>query len=273
MANAYKIDEPCAISFSGGRSSGFMLKKIIDAHNGLLPEYCKVLFANTGKEMPQTLDFVNECANQWDISIIWLECDAVRNPEGSSKKYTYYTKQVNYETASRNGEPFEKLIKARNYLPNPVARYCTQDLKILRIRDYMNNFYDDWVNVVGLRADEQRRVSKMATRKDVILPMAEAGHTVKDVKRFWDNLGFDLNLPNNNGKTEWGNCDLCFLKGLSTKKSIAREKPELCDWWINQEKYLNDTFRRDQPSYTQIKLESINQVSIFEDMQDCFCTD
>ena len=30
----YKIDGPAIISFSGGRTSGFMLRQIIDAHGG-----------------------------------------------------------------------------------------------------------------------------------------------------------------------------------------------------------------------------------------------
>ena len=42
------------ISFSGGRTSAYMLHQIL-AVNGDLPERCKVVFSNTGREMP----------NQW----------------------------------------------------------------------------------------------------------------------------------------------------------------------------------------------------------------
>ena len=38
------------ISFSGGRTSGFMLYKILEANNGL-PDRAKVIFTNTGREM------------------------------------------------------------------------------------------------------------------------------------------------------------------------------------------------------------------------------
>ena len=41
------------ISFSGGRTSGYMLHRILKA-NGDLPDRVKVLFANTGREMPDT---------------------------------------------------------------------------------------------------------------------------------------------------------------------------------------------------------------------------
>ena len=45
------------IAFSGGRTSAYMLHHILEA-NGGLPERVEVTFQNTGREMPQTLDFV-----------------------------------------------------------------------------------------------------------------------------------------------------------------------------------------------------------------------
>ena len=48
MRNPYKIEGPALISFSGGRTSGFMLKQIIDAHDGVPPEDVHITFANTG---------------------------------------------------------------------------------------------------------------------------------------------------------------------------------------------------------------------------------
>ena len=50
--NPYRINEPAAISFSGGRTSAFMLFKVLEAHDGQLPDDVVVTFANTGKEMP-----------------------------------------------------------------------------------------------------------------------------------------------------------------------------------------------------------------------------
>ena len=71
--NPYTLpDGNIQISFSGGRTSAFMLHEILQA-NGDLPERCQVMFANTGREMPETLDFVHECGSRWGVSIIWLE--------------------------------------------------------------------------------------------------------------------------------------------------------------------------------------------------------
>ena len=71
MSNPYKITEPAAISFSGGRTSGYMLWKILDAYDGQLPDHLPVTFANTGKEMTQTLDFVQACSVHWGVNITW----------------------------------------------------------------------------------------------------------------------------------------------------------------------------------------------------------
>tara|TARA_R110000796_G_scaffold144294_1_gene261024 strand:+ start:157 stop:1476 length:1320 start_codon:yes stop_codon:yes gene_type:complete len=74
MNDPYKLpDGPVAIQFSGGRTSGYMLKKILDRYDGALPDDCHVLFQNTGREMPETLDFVHECQTQWNVPIVWLE--------------------------------------------------------------------------------------------------------------------------------------------------------------------------------------------------------
>ena len=118
--NPYFIDEPAAISFSGGRTSAYMLYKIIEAHDGRLPDHLKVTFANTGKEMVQTLDFVQACSDNWNVDIVWLECFARPGGEGENK-YVYDTVVADRKTASTKGEPFESLIETRQYLPNPVA--------------------------------------------------------------------------------------------------------------------------------------------------------
>ena len=99
---SYFCDEPTVISFSGGRTSAFMLYKTIEAHNGVLPEHCHVIFCNTGKEMMQTLEFVEECSLTWGCKIVWLEYTG-------KKSY----RVTDYNHASINGEPFAQLITDR----------------------------------------------------------------------------------------------------------------------------------------------------------------
>ena len=86
MRNPYKIEGPALISFSGGRTSGYMLHRILEAHDGKLPEDVFVVFANTGKEAEQTLEFVDKCSREWNVKVqpvelaIWRHV-RVRNME------------------------------------------------------------------------------------------------------------------------------------------------------------------------------------------------
>tara|TARA_X000001382_G_scaffold52194_2_gene35559 strand:- start:9507 stop:10349 length:843 start_codon:yes stop_codon:yes gene_type:complete len=279
--NPYKIEGPALISFSGGRTSAFMLKQIIDAHGGTLPDDIYVTFANTGKEMPETLDFVQACSEHWDVKVHWLEL------EMADERPVYRTKEVTYETASRDGKPFEALIGRRSYLPNPVARFCTAELKIRRMKDFMWKMqgYKHWDNVLGLRYDEPRRVSSSRNASDRerwgnLMPMYDAKHTVKDVLEFWQKANFDLTLPSIDGQTLAGNCDLCFLKGRKTLTKLIKERPDLTTWWIAQENRIGEgtgaTFRSDRPPYVELLKEAENPVmdDMFEDdAMSCFCHD
>ncbi len=125
----YKLpDGNVLISFSGGRTSAFMLYKILEANNGL-NENVKVVFANTGREMPETYDFVQRCGDEWNIKINWLEFDSYK----VSQKNKYSFQEVSHNSASRNGEPFEKLVAVKQTLPDALQRFCTVELKIRTI--------------------------------------------------------------------------------------------------------------------------------------------
>lgn len=273
--NPYKIPEPALISFSGGRTSGFMLWNILQAYNGKLPEDIWVVFANTGKEAPETLDFINDVSEKWGVHINWLELSIHK------EKPIWRTRQVNYKIASRNGEPFDMLIKKRSFLPNPAMRFCTTELKINVMKRMMLLMgYKDWFNVVGLRYDEPRRVSNIRNQKNnkwiSIAPMFDAKHTIKDVIDFWSKQNFDLQLNSYNGKAPAGNCDLCFLKGMDSTLKILQERPHLANWWIEKEKEIQGTFRKDRPNYIDLldiskqpKQELFND----DDSMDCFCHD
>ena len=114
--NPYRVNEPTVISFSGGRTSAFMLWNVLQSNNGKLPDEAIVCFANTGKEDEATLNFVNNCSINWNVPIVWLEF------RDDDKKFAV----VDFASASRNGEPFEQLILKKKYLPNPFARFWLQ---------------------------------------------------------------------------------------------------------------------------------------------------
>lgn len=278
MIDPFKINSPTAISFSGGRTSAYMLWRVLQS-NGGLPKEAIVCFANTGKEDEATLRFVRDCGINWEVEIHWLE---FRDADPAFER-------VNFDTASRNGEPFETLIKKRNYLPNPVTRFCTSVLKIRVQSQYLAslNFFEglkysqiENLSWLGMRADEQRRAAKIDDKSRI--PLVTAGITKEHVGEFWHNQAFDLELPNNNGVTMHGNCDLCFLKGGHQILSLITEKPERAVWWAKMESLVlaskpNGTvFRLDRPSYASMLKFSQQQQNLFDPDEEaiaCFCGD
>lgn len=146
----YRLQGKTVLSFSGGRTSAYMLHQVLQNNDDLSD--LLVLFANTGKEHPATLDFVRECGARWGVPIVWLEYRD--NDQGFAV--------VDFDTCSRAGEPFAALIQKRQYLPNPVTRFCTIDLKIRIIHKYLRSLgLSDEENPVdmmtGIRADEPRQ--------------------------------------------------------------------------------------------------------------------
>jgi 3'-phosphoadenosine 5'-phosphosulfate sulfotransferase (PAPS reductase)/FAD synthetase len=261
LTNPFKITEPTVISFSGGRTSAYMLWRVLEA-NGGLPEEAIVCFANTGKEERSTLEFVRDCEQNWGVEIHWLEY-RVGKPN---------FERVTFKTASRNGEPFQALIEKKNYLPNMVARFCTQELKVLTIDRYMKSRQQpDYLTLVGVRADEPRRVAKIRTQEDKYCPLADANVTEKDVWDFWNSNSFDLQLAKFSGAS---NCDLCFLKGASILMGLINQKPERAVWWASMEQKIGARFRSDRPSYQEMSNYQKDQHSLFEDETvPCFCGD
>jgi len=281
MSDPFHISTPTSISFSGGRTSAYMLWRVLATHGGKLPPEAVVCFANTGKEEEATLKFVHDCGTRWGVPIVWLEyVDA----EETKDRW----RQVTYETASRDGEPFEALIRKRQFLPNPVSRFCTVELKVRTIHRYLKaQGWTEWDSMLGIRADEQRRLAKIGNQdygkhEEKVAPLGSVGVTKGMVGDFWKAQDFDLELPNMNGVTMHGNCDLCYLKGGAQILSLIAEKPERATWWARMESLglssspQGGKFRSDRPSYAQMQVYAQQQTDLFDPNDEgiaCFCGD
>lgn len=285
VIDPFKIDGPTCISFSGGRTSAYMLWRVLQSNGGLPPEAI-VCFANTGKEEEATLQFVRDCEKHWGIIISWVEY------RDTDKGYV----EVEFNSASRKGEPFSAIIDARmrgqSGLPNGVSRYCSSELKTRTMHRYLRQVgFQEWDTFIGIRADEPRRVAKFranahpeSKHETICVPLADVGVSAHDVADFWRLMPFDLELPNMNGKTMHGNCDLCFLKPGAQLLSLIQEKPSRAIWWAEQETkaktagkgLTGSRFRIDIPTYSDMAAFTSNQSDMFssdEEAIPCFCGD
>lgn len=214
------MKENLLISFSGGRTSAYMtwwlLNNCQDKFNMI------IVFANTGREREETLEFVNKCDIEFGFNTVWVEA-FVHNENGKGTTHVV----TNFKDAERNGQPFEDVI-FKYGLPNQNAPHCSRELKKQPIKSYARSIgWKRYQTALGIRSDEPKRLNWVSKRKNKFLYFAELFHVTKsDVNVFWSKQSFDLQL-----KSYEGNCDLCWKKGLRKLMTIVKDKPELADWW------------------------------------------
>lgn len=259
MSNPFLITGPAVVSFSGGRTSAYMLWRILQAHDGVLPDNVVVCFANTGREMPATLDFVRDCGAAWNVPVAWLEFNHGRE-EGARKRHRW-AEIVSHNTASREGEPFDRLLESKRIVPDRSRRFCSEQLKVLTVRRYLEAGWGwkQWLNIVGLRADEGARIDEKLDYDAAhpgpftsIFPLAEAGVQEFEILKLWRGgfFGFDLQLD---ADGDGGNCDGCFLHSADRIARMFRKYPDRMDWWPRTEARWGTKTMRPERSYAEIK--------------------
>ena len=275
-----KKDKLLVCTFSGGRTSAFMGLMLKEHPN--YKEFDKVfIFANTGKERQETLNFIDRCDKEWNLNIVWLEAD-VQKEKGVGTTY----KNVDYNTASRKGQPFEDMLN-KYPLPNNMASNCTRELKQRPIDKYVKQLeYKEVYTAMGIRFDERHRESNTAKQQNIIYPLIYDMQVDSNfIRKWWDRQPFDLKL-----KDYEGNCDLCFKKSLKKRLTIIQENPNIAEWWNNMEQnYNSEAIPRfdlrtnksieqliemaKQPFRTAEDLHELNkqQYDLFDFETDCFC--
>jgi len=245
------------ISFSGGKTSAYMTWCLLKKYEAIwFPEYkmflgveringmiitveILVVFANTSKEEPETLDFVRDCDLYFGFNTIWIE--AVMNESGVGATY----KLTNFETACRDGSVYESVI-AKHGIPNIENLHCTRELKTVPITKLCRDY--GWGNLtyqtaIGFRIDEPKRWKKkkqreaQITKKHIYYFVDEKPTTKLQINGWWAFQSFNLQLEDHEG-----NCDLCYKKSENKTMAIIGCKPEKAIWWGKMEqKYGNFT--------------------------------
>ncbi len=209
------------VSFSGGETSGYMAQWLLKNKQD---EYEMVfVFANTGQENEETLEFVEKCDKEFNMNLIWVEA-VVNKEHGKGVRH----KIVNYKTASRNGEPFEDAI-AKLGIPNLPNPYCTRDLKLAPINSYMRSIgwkAKQYYTAIGIRNDEIDRVSADRKKKKIYYPLVtDMPMSKPKINFWWQQQKFRLNL-----KGYQGNCKWCWKKSTNKLLTICLENPEYFDF-------------------------------------------
>lgn len=141
--------------------------------------------------------------------------------------------------------------------------------------------YKRWDSVIGIRADEPRRIAKLSRqppeRWTNVMPLAKARVTEADVLAFWRTQPFDLGLASDPVLgTYRGNCDGCVLKATDKLLRIEREEPGRLAWWETAERDTGSAFRRDRYGYGRLRVlaPTLESCGVDDDLGSCTtCTD
>lgn len=236
------------INFSGGKTSGYMT--ISEYRDGDI-----VLFCDTGREHPKTYKFINDFEANENIPVIRLQF-----PGGFENMLTKWG-QGNY------GQK----------IPNRMQRECTMQLKIKTARRYMRLLgFMKYENLIGFRADEQRRVIRHKEnwqQVKTLFPLYTSGITKETINEYWKNKSYTLEIP-----SILGNCTLCFMKGKDAIIKILSQHPELADPWIADEdaskKYFGHTYFPGITISELLELSKLKQYDLTDSKPafDCACT-
>lgn len=204
------------ISFSGGKTSAYMAKRIIEEYKDKAE--IVTVFANTGQEHEKTLEFVNKCDKEFGLNVVWIESLIHHNKRKSS---TF--KVTNFNNATRNGSLFEDMIKKYG-IPNMTFPHCTRELKTNPLHSYVKQKWKvgTYHTAIGIRADEIDRINENYEKLKLWYPLANWGVTKKDINEFWLKQSFNLEIPEH-----LGNCTWCWKKSNKKLMKLVNECPEI----------------------------------------------
>jgi 3'-phosphoadenosine 5'-phosphosulfate sulfotransferase (PAPS reductase)/FAD synthetase len=166
------------VSFSGGETSGYLLWWVL--RNWKDKFNIKVVFANTGEENEETLEFVERCSKHFQVEVVWVE--AVFHKE--YRKGTTH-KIVDFNTACRDSFLFEAMAEVYG-IPNQAYPHCNRELKLAHIQSYIRSIgWKDYYTVIGIRNDEVDRVNKRYKELKLLYPFVTEKPVTKKHVNFW----------------------------------------------------------------------------------------
>ena len=209
------------LSLSGGKDSTalavYMRDKVPDM------EY---VFYDTGKELPETYEFINKVEGFLGKPIVRL------NSEFSFDHY---------------------LQVYSGFLPSARMRWCTRMLKLKPFEDFCGD--DTIISYIGIRADENRE-GYISTKPNIkaVFPFKEDGLVKADVFRILEEVG--LGLPEYYKWRTRSGCYFCFFQRKAEWIGLKKNHPELFEKAKEYEKTITPSGQR----YTWQQGESLEEI-------------
>ena len=220
------------LGLSGGKDSSALAVYMRDR----VPEM-EYFFSDTGKELPETYDFLDRLEAFLGKPIARLNMDPDSH---SNRDFDHW------------------LTLYGGLLPSSQVRWCTVNLKIRPFEDYVGE--DKAYNYVAIRADEDRdgyKPLKTPSLRNIEpkYPFKEDGITKEDVFRILEESG--VGLPEYYKWRTRSGCYFCFFQRKSEWVGLLEQHPDLFELAKEYEKFDHETGER----FTWCQGESLEELS------------
>jgi hypothetical protein len=191
-------NERHVLGLSGGRDSAALAVYMRQTHPELDIEY---FFTDTGKELPEVYEFLGRLEGFLGMPIERL------NPD---RDFDFW------------------LTQYKNFLPSPKTRWCTRQLKIRPLEQWLQPSLDEGIMVtsyVAIRGDEDYREGHSASHPNmtVRLPFREAGIDKSGVLDILEASG--VGLPDYYRWRSRSGCTFCFFQQKIEWVRLMEEHP------------------------------------------------
>lgn len=197
------------LGLSGGKDSSALAIYLRDK----VPEM-EYFFADTGAELPETLEFVDLLQDYLGKPIVRLNA----------------------------GRSFEHYLKLNgNFLPTTKSRWCTSELKIRPFEEYVGG--DEAITYVAIRADESHRQGYLSTKLNISAkyPFIEDGKNQEDIREILGSSG--LGMPKYYEWRSRSGCYFCFYQRKVEWVNLSERYPHLFEQAMKYEEFHRDQGR------------------------------
>lgn len=246
------------VTVSGGRGSARMARHI--QTNKKYKDYNKLyVFANTGQERIETINFLKNIVKYWGIELNIVE--AVGSEiMGVGIDY----KLVDFDTLNMDSKPFQEVIKHKNKgifegLSNSAAPYCQENLKTIPCKKFCDKIFgvNNYIKSIGYRKEDiPKRITFSEAKEDKtrIFPLLTDFYQPIgniELNRWWSKQPFQLEI---HGK--YGNCELCWKKSDDNLVDNIRFGTRSIEWWQTMEHEYGNTAYRGRKSIDDLVVMS-----------------
>lgn len=219
------------LGISGGRDSAALAVWMRENRPEIELEY---FFTDTGKELPEVYDFLDRLEGFLGKPIARL------NPD---RDFDYWLKEYG------------------NFLPSPRTRWCTRQLKLRPLEDWLRADLDAGQVIhsyVAIRADEPSRDGYQSTHENMLvhLPLREAGIDRRGVIELLESAG--VGEPAYYQWRSRSGCTFCFFQQKIEWVRLMRKHPEAYADASNYEK----TAHANGTPFTWSQGESLEQLAL-----------